>query len=130
MIHYRCGSCSYQSDQLDEAQQHSGQTGHVCVGTEDARPAEGKLGKAKVLLMAGAGAVAAVGAGVFAWKCKALQAENEELQTENEGLLSMAAGLVVQLAESTAENESLRAENEYLKSPSGAGKTLKGHHHT
>lgn len=127
MIHYRCGSCSYQSDQLDEAQQHSSQTGHVCVGTEDARPAEGKLGKAKVLLMGGAGAVAAVGAGVFAWKYKALQTENEELKTENEGLLSMAAGLVVQLAESTAENESLKYENAYLKSATGAAKTLKSY---
>ncbi|MGW0876879.1 hypothetical protein ACWD3Z_41395 [Streptomyces sp. NPDC002740] len=120
MTRYRCGSCSYQSDHLDEAQQHSNQMGHVCIGKDGAEPAGGKVGKARVVVKAGASALAATTIGVLAWKYK-------KLQGEHEGLLSMAAGLVVQLAESTAENESLKSENDYLKSATGASKTLKSY---
>ncbi|WP_406133190.1 hypothetical protein [Streptomyces zaomyceticus] len=120
MTHYQCGSCSYQSDHLGEAQQHSHQTGHVCIGKDGAGPAGGKFGKARGVVKAGAGVLAATTIGVLAWKYK-------ELQTKHEGLLSMAAGLVVQLAESTAENESLKSENDYLKSATGASKTLKSY---
>jgi hypothetical protein len=127
MTRYRCGSCSYQSDHLDEAHQHSNQTGHVCIGKDGAGPAGGKVGKARVVVKAGASALAATTIGVLAWQCKKLQGEHEELQTKHEGLLSMAAGLVVQLAESTAENESLKSENDYLKSATGASKTLKSY---
>jgi len=129
MIHYQCGSCSYQSDHLGEAQQHSHQTGHVCIGKDGAGPAGGKFGKARVVKV-GASVLAATAAttiGVLAWKYKGLQEEHEECQTKHEGLLSMAAGLVVQLAESTAENESLKSENDYLKSATGASKTLKSY---
>lgn len=115
MTHYQCGSCSFQSDHLCEAQQHSQQTGHVCIGKEDAGLAGGKFGKAGVVVTVGAGVLAATATalGVLAWKYKGLQ--------------SMAAGLVVQLAESTAENESLKSENDYLKSATGASKTLKSY---
>ena len=136
MTHYQCGSCSYQSDHLGEAQQHSHQTGHVCIGKDGAGPAGGKSGKVGVVVTVGAGVLAATATalGVLAWKYKGLQEEHEELQTKHEGLqtkheglLSMAAGLVVQLAESTAENESLKSENDYLKSATGASKTLKSY---
>ncbi|MFF8882100.1 hypothetical protein [Streptomyces flaveolus] len=127
MTYYRCGSCSYQSHHLGEAQQHSHQTGHVCIGQEGAGPARGKFRKARVVVKAGASVVAATTIGVLAWKYKGLQGEHEELQTKHEGLLSVAAGLVVQLAESTAENESLKSENDYLKSATGASKTLKSY---
>jgi hypothetical protein len=134
MTRYQCGSCSYQSDHLGEAQQHSHQTGHVCVGKDGVGPAGGKFGKARVAVKVGASVLAATTIGVLAWKYKELQAEHEELQeeheelqTKHEGLLSMAAGLVVQLAESTAENESLKSENDYLKSATGASKTLKSY---
>ncbi|MFF9186417.1 hypothetical protein [Streptomyces misionensis] len=128
MTRYQCGSCSYRSDRLGEAQQHSHRTGHVCVGKDDARPAGGRFGKAKVVAGAGVLAAATLGAvGTLAWKCK-------ELKDEQEGVLSMAAGLLVQLAESAAaneslksENESLKAENDYLKSATGAAKTLKSY---
>ncbi|MFC7259648.1 hypothetical protein [Streptomyces lutosisoli] len=115
MTHYQCGSCSFQSDHLGEAQQHSQQTGHVCIGKDGAGPAGGKSGKAGVVVTVGAGVLAATATalGVLAWKYKGLQ--------------SMAAGLVVQLAESTAENESLKSENDYLKSATGASKTLKSY---
>lgn len=128
MTRYRCGSCSYQSDHLGEAQEHSNQTGHVCVGQDGVGPAGGMSSRAtRVVVKAGAGALAAATFGVLAWKYKRLQDEHEELQTKQEGLLSTAAGLVVQLAESTAENESLKAENDYLKSATGASKTLKSY---
>ncbi|MEE1756421.1 hypothetical protein [Streptomyces sp. SP18CS02] len=120
MTHYRCGSCSYRSDHLGEAQQHSHQTGHICIGEDGAGPAGGKFGRAGVVVKAGAGVLAATTIGVLAWKYK-------RLQEEHEGLLSMAAGLVAQLAESTAENESLKSENDYLKSATGASKTLKSY---
>lgn len=116
MNHYQCGSCSFQSDHLGEAQQHSQQTGHVCIGKDGAGPAGGKSGKAGVVVTVGASVLAATATaalGVLAWKYKGLQ--------------SMAAGLVVQLAESTAENESLKSENDYLKSATGASKTLKSY---
>jgi uncharacterized protein (DUF362 family) len=127
MTHYQCGSCSYQSDHLGEAQQHSHQTGHVCIGKDGAGPTEGKFRKARGVVKASASVLAATTVGVLAWKYKGLQEEHEELQTKHEGLLSMAAGLVVQLAESTAENESLKSENDYLKSATGASKTLKSY---
>ncbi|MEH0405974.1 hypothetical protein ACFY7V_34530 [[Kitasatospora] papulosa] len=127
MTHYQCGSCSYQSVHLGEAQQHSHQTGHVCIGKDGAGPAGGKFGKAKVVVSASASVLAATTIGVLAWKYRGLQEEQEELQTKHEGLLSMAAGLVVQFAESTAENESLKSENDYLKSATGASKTLKSY---
>ncbi|MFJ7593346.1 hypothetical protein ACIQZO_39440 [Streptomyces sp. NPDC097617] len=120
MTHYQCGSCSYQSDHLGEAQQHSHQTGHVCIGKDGAGSAGGKFGKARVVVKSGASVLAATTIGVLAWKCKGLQEKHE-------GVLSMAAGLVVQLAESTAENESLKSENDYLKSATGASKTLKSY---
>ncbi|MET9174894.1 hypothetical protein ABZX64_28225 [Streptomyces misionensis] len=121
MTRYQCGSCSYRSDRLGEAQQHSHQTGHVCVGKDDARPTGGRFGKAKVVAGVGVLAAATLGAvGTLAWKCK-------ELKEEQEGVLSMAAGLLVQLAESTAANESLKSENDYLKSATGAAKTLKSY---
>ncbi|MFJ6478954.1 MULTISPECIES: hypothetical protein [unclassified Streptomyces] len=121
MTQYQCGSCSYQSDHLGEAQQHSDQTGHVCVGKDGAAPAAGgRFGKAGVVVKAGASVLAATTFGVLAWKYKRLHEEHEELQVEHQGLLSMAAGLVVQLAESTAEND-------YLKSATGASKTLKSY---
>ncbi|WP_440556958.1 hypothetical protein ACSP97_08420 [Streptomyces sp. SCPE 10] len=121
MTRYQCGSCSYRSDRLGEAQQHSHRTGHVCVGKDDARPAGGRFGKAKVVAGVGVLAAATLGAvGTLAWKCK-------ELKEEQEGVLSMAAGLLVQLAESAAANESLKAENDYLKSATGAAKTLKSY---
>ncbi|MFJ2843517.1 hypothetical protein ACIPD2_17970 [Streptomyces griseofuscus] len=127
MTHYQCGSCSFQSDHLGEAQQHSQQTGHVCIGKEGAGPAGGKFGKARAVVKASASVLAATTIGVLAWKYKGLQEEHEELQTKHEGLLSMAAALVAQLAESTAENESLKSENDYLKSATGASKTLKSY---
>lgn len=127
MTHYQCGSCSYQSDHLGEAQQHSHWTGHVCIGKDGAGPAGGTFDRARVVVKAGVGVLAATTIGVLAWKYKELQEEHEELQTKHEGLLSMAAGLVVQLAESTAENESLKSENDYLKSATGASKTLKSY---
>ncbi|GAA1543864.1 hypothetical protein GCM10009730_61100 [Streptomyces albidochromogenes] len=127
MTHYQCGSCSYESDHLGEAQQHSHQMGHVCIGKDGAGPAGGNFGKARVVVKAGASVLAATTIGVLAWKYKGLQEEHEELHTKHEGLLSMAAGLVVQLAESTAENESLKSENDYLKSATGASKTLKSY---
>ncbi|MFI8389461.1 hypothetical protein [Streptomyces sp. NPDC085540] len=128
MTHYQCGSCSFRSDHLGEAQQHSHQTGHVCIGKEEAEPVGGKFGKVGVAVMAGVSVLATSTIGVLAWKYqKRFQEEHEELQMENEGLLSMAAGLVVQLAESTAENESLKSENDYLKSATGASKTLKSY---
>ncbi|SEC48436.1 hypothetical protein SAMN04490357_2115 [Streptomyces misionensis] len=123
MTRYQCGSCSYRSDHLGDAQQHSQQTGHVCIGKDDAGPTGGRFGKARVVVKAGAGVLAAtaIGAvGALAWKCKGLQEERD-------GLLSMASGLVAQLAEATAENESLRSENDYLKSATGAAKTLKSY---
>lgn len=116
MTHYQCGSCSFQSDHLGEAQQHSQETGHVCIGKNGAGPAGGKSSKAGVAVTVGASVLAATATtalGVLAWKYKGLQ--------------SMAAGLVVQLAESTAENESLKSENNYLKSATGASKTLKSY---
>ncbi|MEJ8652779.1 hypothetical protein WKI65_33130 [Streptomyces sp. MS1.AVA.3] len=127
MAHYQCGSCSYQSDHLGEAQQHLHQTGHVCIGKGGVGPAGGKFGKARVVGKAGVSVLAATTIGLLAWKYKGLQEEHEGLQTKHEGLLSMAAGLVVQLAESTAENESLKSENDYLKSATGASKTLKSY---
>ncbi len=127
MIHYQCGSCSYKSDHLGEAQHHSHQTGHVCIGKDGAEPAGGKFGKARAVFKTGASVLAATAIGAIAWKYKGLQEEHEELQTKHEGLVSMAAGLVVQLAESTAENESLKSENDYLKSATGASKTLKSY---
>ncbi|MFF4785748.1 hypothetical protein ACFY3E_31075 [Streptomyces griseorubiginosus] len=134
MTHYQCGSCSFQSDHLGETEQHSQQTGHVCIGKDGAGPAGGKFGKARVLVKAGVGVLATTAIGVLAWKYKGLQEEHEglqeeheELQTKHEGLLSMAAGLVTQLAESTAEKESLKSENDYLKSATGASKTLKSY---
>lgn len=120
MIHYQCGSCSYQSDDLGEAQQHSHETGHVCIGKDGAGPAGGKFGKARVVIMAGASVLATTTIGALAWKYK-------KLQEDHDGLLSMAAGLVVQLAESAAENERLKSENDYLKSATGASKTLKSY---
>ncbi|MFB9593705.1 hypothetical protein [Streptomyces racemochromogenes] len=120
MTHYECGSCSFRSEQLDEAQHHSQQSGHICVGKENAAPLLGKFRRAGVVAMAGAGVLAAGTIGALAWKCKELQEEKEELQTKNEGVLSMAAGLAVQLAESLAEND-------YLKSATGAAKTLKSY---
>ncbi|MGW3015656.1 hypothetical protein [Streptomyces longwoodensis] len=134
MTHYQCGSCSFQSDHLGETEQHSQQTGHVCIGKDGAGLAGGKFGKARVLVKAGVGVLATTAIGVLAWKYKGLQEEHEglqeeheELQTKHEGLLSMAAGLVTQLAESTAEKESLKSENDYLKSATGASKTLKSY---
>ncbi|WP_406241011.1 hypothetical protein [Streptomyces anulatus] len=141
MTRYQCGSCSYQSDHLGEAQQHSHQTGHVCIGEDGAGPAGGKFGKVGVVIKVGASVLAATTIGILAWKHtglqedyeelqtkhEGLQEEHEELQTKHEGLLSMAAGLVVQWAESTAENESLKSENDYLKSATGASKTLKSY---
>ncbi|MEU3931509.1 hypothetical protein AB0E85_05585 [Streptomyces sp. NPDC029044] len=134
MTHYQCGSCSFQSDHLGETEQHSQQTGHVCIGKDGAGPAGGKFGKAKVLVKAGVGVLATTAIGVLAWKYRGLQEEHEglqeeheELQTKHEGLLSIAAGLVTQLAESTAEKESLKSENDYLKSATGASKTLKSY---
>ncbi|MET8565231.1 hypothetical protein ABZV75_33495 [Streptomyces flaveolus] len=121
MANYRCGSCSYGSDDLDELQQHSHETGHVGIRKDDAEPAEGKFGKARAAAKVGAKvlAVAAV-VGFSAWKYKTLQ--------------SMTAGLVVQLAESAtenaalkSENEHLKSENDYLKSATGAGRTLYGY---
>ncbi|MGW2786631.1 hypothetical protein ACWC3X_36340 [Streptomyces populi] len=127
MTRYQCGSCSYQSDHLGEAQQHSHQTGHVCIGKDGTEPAGVKFGKARGMVKVGASVLAATTIGVLAWKYKGLQEEyeglqeeHEELQTKHEGLLSVAAGLVVQLAESTAEND-------YLKSATGASKTLKSY---
>ncbi|MFD3465404.1 hypothetical protein ACFWWM_03380 [Streptomyces sp. NPDC058682] len=100
MTHYHCGSCSFQSDDLGEAQQHSHQTGHVCIGKEDAGPVAGKFGKARVVVKASASVLAATTIGVLAWKYKKrLQEECEELQMEND----------------------------YLKSATGAAKTLKGY---
>ena len=113
MTHYRRGSCSYEGDHLGEAQQHSQQTGHVCIGRDGAGPAGGKFGKARGVVKVSASVLAATTLGVLAWK-------NKGLQEENEGLLSTAAGLLVQLAESTAEND-------YLKSATGASKTLKSY---
>lgn len=137
MTHYLCESCSFQSDHVSEAQQHSQQTGHVCTSKDGAGPVGGKFGKTKVMVKACSGVLAASAIatmGVLAWKYKELQAEHEELQEEHaelqkkhEGILSMAAGLVVQLAESTTENESLKSENDYLKSATGASKTLKSY---
>ncbi|MFH8636067.1 hypothetical protein [Streptomyces goshikiensis] len=120
MTHYQCGSCLYESDRLGEAEQHSRQTGHVCIGKDGAGPARGRFGKAGVAVKAGASVLAATTIGVLAWKYKTLQEEHEELQTKHEGLLPMAAGLAVQLAESMAEND-------YLKSATGAAKTLKSY---
>lgn len=97
MTDYRCGSCSYGSDDLDDLRRHSIQTGHVSTG-----PAEGKPGAGTVVTGLGVGLLA-IATGVFGWKYKALR--------------SLAAGLVIQVAE-------LATENEYLKSASGAGKTL------
>lgn len=127
MTHYRCGSCSYQGDALGEAQWHSHQTGHVCIGKDGAGPAGGKFVKAKGAVKVGASVLAATTIGVLTWKYKELQEEHEELETKHEGFVSMAAGLVVQLAESTAENESLKSENDYLKSATGASRTLKSY---
>ncbi|MFJ8646487.1 hypothetical protein ACIRNI_10235 [Streptomyces sp. NPDC093546] len=98
MTDYRCGSCSYESDDLDDLRQHSVQTGHVSTG-----PTEGKSGKGWVVAGIGVGLLTVATTGVLGWKYKSL--------------LSVAAGLVVQVAE-------LATENEYLKSASGAGKTL------
>ncbi|MFF4387181.1 hypothetical protein ACFY0G_10440 [Streptomyces sp. NPDC001552] len=111
MADYQCGACSYGSDDLDELQQHSHQTGHTGIRKNDAEPAEGKFGKARAAAKVGVKilTVAAV-VGFSAWKYKSLE--------------SMAAGLVVQLAESATENEHLKSENSYLKSATGAGKTL------
>ncbi|WP_129593418.1 hypothetical protein [Streptomyces sp. C] len=134
MVHYQCGSCSYRTDDLGEAQQHSRETGHVCVGKEVAEPTARKFGRTKGLAVAGVGVLAATTIGVITWKYKKLQEDHEELQedheelqTKHEGLVSMAAGLLSQLAESTAENESLKSENDYLKSATGASKTLKSY---
>ncbi len=142
MTHYPCGSCSYQTDRIGEAQQHSQQTGHVCIGKDGAGSAGGRSGKVRVMVKVGAGVVAATTIGALAWKKykglreeheelqanhEELQEEHEELQANHEELLSMAAGLVVQLAEATAENESLKSENDYLKSATGASKTLKSY---
>lgn len=117
MADYQCESCSYGSNDLDELQQHSRETGHAGVRKNDAEPVEGKFAKAKAAAMVGATALALAVAGFSVWKYKSLR--------------SMADGLVVQLAESAAENaalqsenEHLKSENDYLKSASGAGKTL------
>ena len=117
MTDYPCESCSHGSDDLDELQQHSHETGRASVRKDDAEPVEGKFVRAKAAAKVGATALALAVAGFSAWKCKSLR--------------SMAAGLVVQLAESAAENATLKSENEhlqsendYLKSASGAGKTL------
>ncbi|GHI04505.1 hypothetical protein AQI88_37100 [Streptomyces cellostaticus] len=104
MTDYRCGSCSYGSEDLDDLRQHSIQTGH-----DPAGPTEGKSGKGRVAAGIGVGVgLLTFATGVFAWNYKTVQYK---------ALQSLAAGLVVQVAE-------LAAENEYLKSASGAGKTL------
>ncbi|MFF7369088.1 hypothetical protein [Streptomyces tricolor] len=95
----RCVPCAHGSDELEDLQEHSVQTGHAPTG-----PTEGTSGKAKVLVGLGGGFLT-IATGVLAWRYKALH--------------SLAAGLVVQVAE-------LAAENDYLKSASGAGKTLNG----
>ncbi|MEU9164300.1 hypothetical protein AB0D29_29025 [Streptomyces sp. NPDC048424] len=100
MTDYRCGSCSYGSDDLDDLRQHWIQSGHDSTG-----PTGGKPGKGRAVAGLGAGLLI-VATGVLGWKYKALQ--------------SLAAGLVVQVAE-------LATENDYLKSASGAGKTLNGY---
>ncbi|MGW1037348.1 hypothetical protein ACWD4Z_34790 [Streptomyces antibioticus] len=124
MTDYQCGSCSYGSNDRDQLQQHSHQTGHVGIrekngileedgietaevadAVEEAEPIEGKSGKGRVAAEVCLGFLAAAAIGVLTWK-------NKELK-------SMAGGLLVELAESVAENE-------YLKSASGAGTTLNG----
>ncbi|WP_157877956.1 hypothetical protein [Streptomyces torulosus] len=100
MTNYRCGLCSYGSDDLDDLHQHSTQTEHVSAGST-----EGKSNKGRVAAGISVGLLTGTTL-AFAWKYKTLQ--------------SLAAGLVVQVAE-------LIAENEYLKSASGAGKTLNGY---
>ncbi|MFE0774491.1 hypothetical protein [Streptomyces sp. NPDC058861] len=99
MTHYRCESCSFRSDHLGEAQQHSHRMGHVCIGREGAGSAGGKFGRARVVVKAGAGVLAATTIGVLGWKYKGLQ----------------------------AKHESLKSENDYLKSATGASKTLKSY---
>ncbi|MBW8800847.1 MAG: hypothetical protein JF597_47025 [Streptomyces sp.] len=132
MTSYQCGSCSYESDDLDEAQEHSFQTGHVCIGKDGAGSAGGRFGKARGAAGVGISVLAASALGVFAWKYKALAAEKDDLAAENSELkstvdrlaaensklTSMAGQLVVQLAE-------LITENDYLKSRTGAGKNLR-----
>lgn len=46
---YRCGSCSYGSDDLEQSQKHLDQTGHVDIHKNDAGPAGSKFGKARVV---------------------------------------------------------------------------------
>ncbi|RPE26584.1 hypothetical protein [Kitasatospora cineracea] len=122
MTRYACGSCPYQSDDLGEAEQHSHQTGHVCVGKDGTAPAEDKFGKVKAVGKKVGGGVLIAAAGVLAWKHK-------DLRGKYAGAVAMAAGLAVQVAAAATENAALKSENEYLKSPSGAGKNLKRHHH-
>ncbi|MFI5761414.1 hypothetical protein ACIA8F_10755 [Streptomyces sp. NPDC051563] len=85
MTLYQCGSCSFRSEELGEAQEHSRRTGHVTVGKdigEDAAgTADGKFGRARAVAKAGAGVLAATAAGVLAWKFKELQGENDYLKS-------------------------------------------------
>ncbi|MFD5141783.1 hypothetical protein [Streptomyces sp. NPDC058401] len=60
----------------------------MTVGKDDAGPAEGRFGKAKVVAgkakvvaKAGAGVLAATTIGVLAWKYKGIQEENDYLKS-------------------------------------------------
>ncbi|MGV9269514.1 hypothetical protein ACWDRR_33175 [Kitasatospora sp. NPDC003701] len=124
MTDYQCGSCSYESNDLDELRLHRRETGHsVTHGAEATGAAE------HVELSAGSALDGRTAAEIVLGVLSAGVIVALALQTR--GAKAAAAGLMVQLARGAKEKAHLAkevarlaAENAYLKSASGAGKTL------
>ncbi|MEW1779910.1 hypothetical protein [Streptomyces sp. NPDC086777] len=132
MINYRCVSCSYESDDLDEAQEHSRRTGHVCIGKDAAGSTGGRFTKARAAAGVTVGVLAVGALGGFAWKYKALAVEKDELAAENSALKSTVDGLAAENSKLTSmagqllvQVAELVTENDFLKSRTGAGKNLR-----
>ncbi|MET9901214.1 hypothetical protein [Streptomyces sp. NPDC006446] len=84
MTGYQCESCSYESDDLDELQRHSQETGHAGIYKDETAAAGGKLAKARVV----AEVLTVAALGVAVWTCKHLHSKLVEAEAENDYLKS------------------------------------------
>ncbi|MEV0452109.1 hypothetical protein [Streptomyces sp. NPDC050600] len=111
MTRYPCGSCSYESNHLDDLRLHGKETGHALRVEDTAAPADAKVSARRFLNVRTAAEVVIAGtAAGLLWKCRGSTVRADRAA-------AMAAGLLTQLAEAAKEID-------YLKSASGAGKTL------
>lgn len=124
MADFQCGSCSYTSDDRDEAREHSREAGHLVIlgndGVETVEAAEavaagGKSDRARLagewFLVLGA---VALGAALAA------TGKSSGLARENQALKSMGVALRAKVT----NQETIIT---YLKSASGAGTVLAGY---